>query len=227
MAMEQNAPPHKALIGLPQTLSPEHRVGVLADRIALHVESLVPRGRARCLDVGHADRTLADAVHTRAPRTDWRCIDVHDAPSDLHDDHDEHSGEYRALDGCTLPYGEREFDIALLCDVLSHTPENAAQLLTEAGRVARRVLVKDRFEYGSYSRTMLRLMDVVDRRGHVGNVPPRYFTREGFTRLAAEQRFTITALDCGLSLYDDVPVARTVLRPDSHFIAVLRRIVPG
>jgi hypothetical protein len=224
LAIEQKAPRHKALIGLPQALSPERRVGVLADRIALHVESLVPRGRARCLDVGGGDMTLADAVHARAPRTDWRCIDVHDAPSDLHDDR---SGEYRAFDGCTLPYGEREFDIALLCDVLSHTPENAAQLLAEAGRVAQRVLVKDRFEYGSYSRTMLRLMEVVDRRSYVGNAPPRYFTREGFTRLAAEQRFTITALDCGLSLYDDVPVARTVLRPDSHFIAVLRRIVPG
>jgi hypothetical protein len=224
MAVEQKAPPHKPLIGLPEALSHERRVGVLADRIAMHVESLVPRGRARCLDVGRGDLLLADAIHARAPRTDWRGIDVHDAPSDLHDNHDDRSGEYRALDGCTLPYGEREFDIALLCDVLSETPENAAQLLTEAGRVAQRVLVKDRFEYGSYSRTMLRLMDVVDRRGCVGNGPPRYFTREGFTRLATEQRFTITALDCGLALYDDVPVARTVLRPDSHFIAVLRRI---
>jgi hypothetical protein len=221
MAMQQKAGAPKAHVGLPRVLSHEHRVGVLADRLAMHVESLVPRGRARCLDVGCGDMTLADAVHARAPRTDWHCIDVHESPLDLGDE--PRAGEYRTFDGSTLPYGEREFDIALLCDVLHQAPEKAAQLLAEAGRVAQRVLVKDRFEYGSYSRTMLRLMDVVDNWGHVGSAPPRYFTREGFARLAAEQQFVITALDCELSLYEHLPLPRTVLRPDWHFIAVLRR----
>jgi hypothetical protein len=182
---------------------------LLAERIALHIESLVPRGRARCLDIGLRDLAVAEAVQARAPRTDWRCIEVGEAPGDL-----------------TLPFAEREFDIALLCDVLQHTPENAGRLLTEAGRVAKRVLVKDRFEYGSYSRTMLRLIDLVASWGEGAGVPPRYFTREAFTRLLREQQLIITALDCGLSLYDQAPVARTVLRPDCDFIAVLRRVEP-
>jgi hypothetical protein len=219
LAMEHKAPAHKALIGLPQALSHGHRVAVLADRLAMHIESLVPRGRARCLDVGFGDMTLADAVRARAPRTDWRCVEVHDS-AELRDDG--HSDEQ--LDGHpALPYGEREFDIALLCDVLHQSPANAAQLLTEAGRVAQRVLIKDKFEYGSYSRTMLRLMDVVDKWGYGSSVPQRYFTREGFTRLAAEQRFVITALDCNLSLHQHLPVPRKLLRSDWHFIAVLRR----
>jgi len=222
LALEHKAAPKRALVGLHQTLSHGHRVDVLADRIALHIESLVPRGRARCLDVGCGDMTLAEAIHSRASRTDWRCIDVHRLPEDL--GHDRRWGKYRAFDGSTIPYGEREFDIALLCDVLHHAPEDAARLLAEAGRVAQRVLVKDHFEYGSYSRTMLRLMDFVGNWGYGISVPHRYFTREAFKQLATEQRFLITALDCGISLYEHLPVARTVLRPDWHFIAVLRRI---
>jgi hypothetical protein len=221
IALESKAAPRRALVGLHQTLSHGHRVDVLAERIALHVESLVPRGRVRCLDVGCGDMTLAEEIHSRAPRSDWRCLDVHDLPADLHCE--QRWNKYRAFDGRTIPYGEREFDIALLCDVLHHAPEDAARLLAEAGRVAQRVLVKDHFEYGSYSRTMLRLMDFVGNWGYGVNVPHQYFTREAFTRLATEQGFVITALDCGLSLYEHLPVARTVLRPDWHFIAVLRR----
>ena len=222
IALEHNAARQRLLPGLQQTRSSGHRVGVLAERIAMHIETLVPRGRARCLDVGCGDMTLAEAVQSHASRTDWKCIDVHSLPAEV--GHEQRWTKYREFDGETIPYGEREFDIALLCDVLHHTPENAARLLAEAGRVAHRVLVKDQFEYGSYSRTMLRLMDFVGSWGDDASVPPRYFTREAFTRLAMEQRFIITALDCGLSLYEHLPVPRSVLRPDWDFIAVLRRV---
>jgi hypothetical protein len=77
--------------------------------------------------------------------------------------------------------------------VLHHTPENAARLLAEAGRVATNVLVKD-----------------------------SYFTREGFVRLAGEQDLVITALDCGMEPYEPPPVVRKALRADWHFVAVLR-----
>ena len=106
--------------------------------------------------------------------------------------------------------------------MLHHTPENAARLLAEAGRVARHVLVKDHFERGAYSRTMLRLMDFLGNWGHGVDVPESYFTRDGFVRLAGEQHLAITALDCGLELYEHLPVVRAALRPDWHFVAVLR-----
>jgi hypothetical protein len=70
---------------------------------------------------------------------------------------------------------------------------------------------------------MLRLMDFVGNWGYGISVPESYFTREGFARLVAQQGIVITSLDCGLELYEHLPVVRTVLRPDWHFIAVLRR----
>ena len=181
-----------------------HRLDVLADRIALHIESLVPQGRTRCLDIGRGDPTLAVAVQARASRTDWRCIDVQRMPAEVS----------RRADG--------EFDVALLCDVLHNAPADAAKLLAEAGRVARHVLVKDNFEYGPYSRTMLQLVDFVGNRREGVHVPERYFTREGFVRLAAEQHLVITALDAELDLYEHLPGMGTLLRRDWQFIAVLR-----
>jgi SAM-dependent methyltransferase len=222
MVLERRAVPQRAFLGVQPAPHGRRRVDVLADRLAMHVESLVPRGRARCLDVRCGDMTLAEAIQSRAPRSDWRCLDMEG--SQREHGREEGSGRYRAFDGRTIPYGELEFDIALLCDVLHHTPEHAARLLAEAGRVAQRVLIKDHFEYGSYSRTMLRLMDFVGNWRYGTSIPDRYFTREAFAQLATEQGFAITALDCGLSLYDHLPVARTMLRSDWDFIAVLRRL---
>jgi SAM-dependent methyltransferase len=189
-------------------------LAALAQRIALHVESLVPQGRARGLDIGCGDMTLVEALDARRSRTDtsrmdWSCIDLHRAPemSELSD----HSRwrRYRQFDGRSIPYGDDEFDVALLCDVLHHAPEDAARLLAEAGRVARHVLVKD---------------DFVDDLRSIGRAVPRSFTREGFVQLALEQRLVITALDSGLDSSSRCcePVPGALLRPDSQFIAVLR-----
>lgn len=202
-------------------LSHGHRVDVLAQRVAMHVESLVQRGRVRCLDVGLGDMSLAEAVHALASRTDWRCIDVNRHPAHLRSE--ARWSKYGSFDGRTIPHEDGEFDVALLCDVLHRAPDDAARLLAEAGRVARHVIVKDHFEDGAYSRTMLRLMDFVGSWSYGAGVPERYLTREEFVRLAAEQRLVITAFDGGLDLYEHSPLARTLLRPDWHFIAVLSR----
>jgi 2-polyprenyl-3-methyl-5-hydroxy-6-metoxy-1,4-benzoquinol methylase len=213
--------PQNALAAPHRSLSRSHRIDVLAERIALHIESLVRQGRVRCLDVGCGDMTLAEAVHERTSRTDWSCIDMHGRPTDVRED--ERWSKYRQFDGRTIPYADGEFDVALLCDVLHHAPEDAAKLLAEAGRVATHVLVKDNFEYGPYSRKMLQLADFVGNcLGEGGSVPERYFTREGFVRLAAQQDLVITALDSELDLYQHLPGVNTLLRRDWQFIAVLR-----
>ena len=182
---EPTAPP-VALYGL---ASHGRSHDVVAERIALHIESLVPRGRAHCIDIGYGDTTLAESVHQRLARTNWRCVDVRPTPPGLRDPL---GSGYCAFDDDTIPYRDGEFDVAVLNDVIHDTPEQAARLLAEAARVARYVLVKDRFERESYSRTMMRL------------------TRETFLNLAAAQQLFIAAFDSGLALREASPAARTV-----------------
>lgn len=204
LALENKDLSKNALVSPHRTPSHGHRVDVLAERIALHIESLVPQGRAHCLDIGCGDMALAEAVNARSSRTDWRCIDVHGLPVGFSED--ARWSKYRQFDGRRIPHADGEFDVALLCDVLHHAPEDAAELLAEAARVAGHVLVKDHFEYGNDG----------------GRVAERYFTCEGFVRLAKQQRLVITALDSGLDLHDRAPGMGTLLRPDWQFIAVLR-----
>lgn len=195
LTVEREIAPTKALVD-------GDSVAALADRMAMHIESLVPRGRARCLELAGGDMTLAEAIQVRMARTDWRCIDIQPATAGL------------LSAGRVIPYGDREFDVALLCDVLHRAPEEAARLLAEAGRVAPCVLIKDRFEHPSHSRTIPPLA------GFIGNRVPRDFTREAFARLVTEQRFVITAVDCDLT--------RTLRGTDWHFIAVLlSRLTPS
>jgi len=163
----------------------------LAQRIALHIESLVPQGRARCLDIG-GDMKLVEAIQVAKSRTHWRYIGVRGMPQPFQLRDDARWQKYSQFDGRTLPFGDGEFDVALLCDVLHHAPKDAARLLAEAARVARHVLVKD------------------------------HFARESFARLATEQRLFITALDAGLDLDDRSPVPGALLHRDRQFIAVLR-----
>lgn len=220
LAIERTRAPQNALLDSTENLL-RGRLAVLAHRIAMHVETLVPRGRARCLDIGCGDMALAEAVHDHAPRTDWRCIDVH--PSQAAAPSEARWSKYSQFDGKKVPYRDDQFDVALLCDVLHHTADNAASLLAEARRVARRVIVKDHFEHGAYARSMLRLMDFAGGSGHGTTVPECHFTRDGFVRLAASQGLVIESIDCGTELDAQLPVERSWRRPDSHFLAVLHR----
>ena len=101
-----------------------------------------------------------------------------------------------SLDGGTLPYEDGGFDVAVVCDVLEQAPDDAAPLLAEAARVAGHVVVE---------------------------VPKHRFTREMFVEIAAQERLVITALDCGLDLYERSPRAGALLQPEWQFIAVLAR----
>jgi hypothetical protein len=185
IATERNPTSSNGQVGWRHAPARPQRTAILADRLAMHIESLVPRGRAECLDMGCSDPTLAEHVQERLPRANWQRIDV----------------QQRRFDGRTFCHGDGDFDVALLCDALCRPRQDAARLLVEAGRVARHVLVKDRF----------------------GNQPAeQYFTQESFGRLVTEQGLVITALDCGLDRCRDWPVAPLFEDP-WPFIAVLRR----
>jgi hypothetical protein len=66
-------------------------------------------------------------------------------------------------------------------------------------------------------------MDFVGNWAYGIGVPERYFTESSFRNLVAEQRLAVTVLECGLELYDHLPVVGKLLRPSWQFIAVLSR----
>jgi hypothetical protein len=202
----------KLLIGIHQRVSHNHRISRLIEEL----QPRIPTGAA-VLDPGCGDmKLLAGLGHRRELA---RCVGADIWPQRVCPP----SGcEYVQIrPGGPFPWLEQEFDVVLLIDTLHHT-DAPGLLLGQALAVGRKVVVKDHFEYGLWSRTLLRLMDVLGNFGYGVSIPKRYFTQQGFkelvARIAPGHR---CRLQVGLDLYGHIPAARLLLPPALHFIAEL------
>ena len=210
-----------ALIGTHRALSHGHRVNVLAERIAAIVARL-PVPRPSCLDIGCGDLTIASQIESKVKGSSWQGVDIHPAPAEAAPG--SAWSRYSQFDGERLPFPDRRFDVGLLCDVLHHVDTTQqTRLLRDALRCCKFVIVKDHFEYGQWSRQFLRLMDFVGNYGYGIGVPGRYFSKQSFEEAVAQAGGAVQQMEVGCELYDHLPLVRSVLRPEWHFMAVVNR----
>jgi len=208
------------LIGLHQRVSHRSRVSILSESLSRVIDRLPAQSESlSCLDIGCGDMQIAERIGLLNPKTDWTCIDVYDLPGDL--GKEQRWAKYLQFDGLHIPFSEGSFDVALFCDVLHHDYRHAADLLREAGRVARFIVVKDHFAHSGYARLMLLVMDIVGNWGYGVQLPQRYFSEKDFRDVVTKAGLRLDRLDVGTDLYGHLPVIRTLLRPEWHFIAVL------
>lgn len=174
-----------------------------------------------CLDVGCGDMTLSRRLGALWPASRWQGVDIHAPPADS-------SGvdwrAYQQFDGRHLPFADDSIDVVLLCDVLHHAaPADQQPLLAECARVARHLVVwKDHFEYGPWSRTMLKIMDFVGNWAYGIRAPDYYFTPARALHLARQSGLVEARRHTGIQLYAHLPLVRSILRPEWQFIALLR-----
>jgi len=129
--------------------------------------------------------------------------------------------EVRPYDGLHVPFGDHEFEVVTLLDVLHHCTD-PLQVLKESLRVASRaVVVKDHFAFGRVSRTVLYAMDVFGNRKFGVASPGTYFDFATWVRMANEAGGRIAAVEWPLPLHD-MPW-RLVGWPELQFTA---KIVP-
>jgi len=210
----------KALICIHQKLSHSHRTEILSRKIFDYIDNIFPNTeRLCCLDVGCGDMQIVEHINRYNPNMAWICLDIHDLPENLRENIK--WAKYQKFDGVHIPFGDKSVDVALFCDMLHHAMDNAPNLLREAARVSRSVIIKDHFEYSIYSRTMLKAMDFIGNWGYGIEIPRRYLTIKGFEELCCSAGLVLKRLDIGIDLYAHLPVLRYLLRPEWHFIAVL------
>lgn len=208
------------LVGLHQRLSHSSRVSILSESLSRVIDGLPAKPeRLSCLDIGCGDMQISERIGLLNPKTDWTCIDVHDLPEDFKKE--QRWARYRQFDGLHIPFGDRSFNVALFCDVLHHDYRHAGDLLREAGRVARFIVVKDHFAHSRYARLMLLVMDIVGNWGYGVPLPEQYYSEKDFRDVVAKAGLRLDRLDVGADLYGHLPVIGTLLRPEWHFIAVL------
>jgi len=212
----------KSLISIHQRTSHNNRVQLLSTLLNQKIECFVPRNNEiRCIDIGCGDMTIAESIGSLNNKTSWSCIDIHKLPEEL--SNTEKWKKYKQFDGTTIPFENNTFDCALFCDVLHHIPGDLSFLLKEASRVSPVIIIKDHFEYGFYSRTMLKLMDFVGNWGYGISIPEYYFTQQSFEKLYLQSGLKIEELNVGVDLYKHLPVLNMILKPRWQFIAVLER----
>ncbi len=189
------------------TLVHTRRVRILADRLA----AMVPPG-ARVLDVGCGDGALDQLIMQLRPDVSIEGIDVLVRPSSrIH---------VKRFDGAEIPYPDASFDAVVFVDVLHHTA-NPVQLLREAKRVGKIILIKDHCKEGFLACPTLRMMDWVGNAHHGVSLPYNYWSRAQWTATFEKLGLKVTAINERVGLYP-APVSWALER-GLHFAARIDR----
>jgi SAM-dependent methyltransferase len=142
----------------------KRRVDVLSNHLLRFLPS-----HCTILDIGSGDGLLGYMLQKRGTGLEIHGIDVLPREKTYI--------PVLTFDGVAIPYGQQEFDFALLVDVLHHTDEPML-LLREANRVARRgVIIKDHVVNGVFSRYTLCFMDWLGNARHSVRLPYNYWTQ--------------------------------------------------
>lgn len=197
------------------------RVDILSEELSNLIKKFDLVNSGRFLDVGCGDLSLSRNISNRFPNVDLISVDLYDLPSDLV--FDPQWRNYIKFDGVNLPFPDNYFDVAIFSDVLHHVDaDHLIELLLEARRVSKYVLIKDHFEYGFFSRQMLRLMDFVGNYGYGVSIPARYFSASSFEKTLSNSNFTLVHLNVGIDLYERSFVFKTITSRKWQFTAVLK-----
>lgn len=220
IARKQKSLLNRSVIDIHQKVSHGNRVRLLSEALGEVIQGVSGReSRVKCLDIGCGDMTIAKNLARINRGTEWNCIDIHELPEQFRDQ--ARWARYRQFDGRRIPFKDKTFRVALFCDVLHHIPpSDMGTLLCEAARVAEVVVIKDHFESGIYSRTMLRLMDAVGNWGYGVSIPRRYFTRNSLALITRAAGLDEIRRKEGVELYGHLPLVRSILRREWQFISL-------
>jgi SAM-dependent methyltransferase len=166
--------------------SPRYQIRLLKDLAAL-----MPAGDCRVLDIGAGNGLIGGAIRDLFPGKSVMGVDI----------------SLRLLpsvglsctiyDGVNLPFADRSFDCALLCNVLHHVdPASRARVVREALRVTGGgpVIVKDHLARSRLDRLRLAALDLAGNLPFGGMVSAEYLGEGEWSSLLSQTGCTGTAL---------------------------------
>lgn len=163
---------------------------------------------------------IAEKIQERDPAVQFKCADIYPVPENLKTD--PRWDKYVCFDGNSLPFEDQTFDFVIFCDVLHHTTnESQRKLFREAARVSKYVIVKDHFQYGLYSQTVIRFFDRLGNSAYGVDVPANYFSEASFASLCDDGGLKPVQWIRGITLYAHLPFLYLVMRRSWEFMAVL------
>ncbi|WP_430410665.1 class I SAM-dependent methyltransferase [Kordia sp.] len=205
----------KLLIRFHKNASHSNRIAILSTLFTQEINELhIENESISLLDIGCGDMKITKILSEQHQQLEATGVDIYPNTQNWKN--------YVAFDGKTLPFEDKSFAIVLFSDVLHHDAENIDQLLKEAKRVANFIIIKDHFEYGFFSRTLLQLADIVGNYGYGVSIPKRYFTKKRFQELLKKHQLTERKQQCPVYLYNHIPLVKYIFKGKYQFVSVIK-----
>lgn len=180
--------------------------------LARHLAELLPP-KASVLDVGSGDGLLAQRVMELRSDVKIRGVDVLTRPTS--------HIPVELFDGVALPFGNAQFDVVMMVDVLHHAAQQE-RLLAEMARVTKRmVLIKDHTVQGILAWRTLAFMDWVGNARHGVSLPYAYWSPRQWDDTYSRTGLRLVEKRERLGLYPWP--ASMLFERRLHFIATLER----
>ena len=112
-----------------QKLSHNKRINYLS-ALLVQVLKALPLEEIKLLDIGCGDMSIAENLMANKEGLQATCLDTYPLPEELTEE--ARWEKYVSFDGRTIPFEDKTFDVAVLCDVLHHDFEYAERLVQEA-----------------------------------------------------------------------------------------------
>ena len=122
----------------------------------------------------------------------------------------------------TIKYKKNNFDVVILIDVLHHVGvNNSEKLLKKLSHISKFVLVKEHFEYGFFSRQLLRLADFYGNFAQGVNIPNIYFDNQSWHQLLKKTNLKQLCLERDVQQHKGL--FNMIITPKHHFVSILKK----
>ena len=114
-----------------------------------------------------------------------------------------------------------KFDLVISIDVLHHIGiENSHKILNKLSKYSKYILIKDHFEYGFFSRHLLRFVDFYANYAYGVKIPNKYFTKHSWVSTLKKTSLKEVYRIDNFQQHDGL--FNLILNKKHHFISVLK-----
>jgi|TARA_B110000114_G_C14984526_1_gene353940 cyclopropane fatty-acyl-phospholipid synthase-like methyltransferase len=115
----------------------------------------------------------------------------------------------------------KKFDIVIAIDVLHHMGiDNSYKILKKLSKISTHILIKDHFEYGFFSRQLLRFVDFYANYAYDVVIPKSYFNKKLWTNTVKKASLKETLRIENFQQHDGV--FNFILDKKHHFVSLLK-----